>query len=79
MSDLRLLRETVLLHVVAQHNRRRKVVREIERPTFKKIKLREECQYIPYDVLTNAYREEKLHGALPNDWQNLLSKIAEDL
>ena len=78
MSDLILLRESVRIHVVSPHNRRRKAVREIDRPTFSKLKLKESCKWIPYDVLEKTYEESK-RSTLSNNWQAVLDEIAQDL
>lgn len=79
MSDLRQLRESVRLHIVSSHSRRRKAVREINRPTFSKLNLSEACKWIPYDVLIRTYEDTKQNGSISNDWQAVLDEIAQDL
>jgi len=81
MSDLLALQPNINidLFVVAPPNRREKVIREVNRPTFNHFKppLSTLCQYVPYDELTALVeRAEQFGGHLR---VTAIQTIAEDV
>ncbi len=79
MSDLVAMQPNIniRLYIVAPDNRRDKVLTEIARPTFARMKppLYEHCQFIPYSELKR--NEEKLRGYLQHMKPEFLDEFSE--
>ena len=67
----------IRLYIVAPDERREKVLSEISRPVFSRMKspLRDRCQFIPYSEL--RAKEERLRGFAQYLKPEFLDEIAE--
>ena len=79
LSDLKIVLSEPELYIVSKKYSFRKVKREINRPSFKKIGLSEHCRYISYALLVGKYNEVEQSSSLPDDWRQLLEDIAQKL
>lgn len=79
LSDLKIVLSEPELYIVSKKYSFRKVKREINRPSFKKIGLSEHCRYISYALLVGKYNEVKQSSSPPDDWRQLLEDIAQKL
>lgn len=79
MADLLAMQPNlnIRLYIVAPDERRGRVIKEIMRPVFTRMKtpLRERCQFIPYSELKAV--EEKFHGVMHLLKPDILDEIAE--
>lgn len=79
LSDLKIVLSEPELYIVSKKYSFRKVKREINRPSFKKIGLSEHCRYISYGLLDDKYNEVEQSSSPPDDWRQLLEDIAQKL
>lgn len=79
LFDLKIVLPGPELYIVSKNYSLRKVKREINRPSFKKIGLSEHCRYILYGLLVDKYNEVKQSSSPPDDWRQILDGIAEEL
>ena len=79
LSDLKIVLSEPELYIVSKKYSFRKVKREINRPSFKKIGLSEHCRYISYALLVGKYNEVKQSSSPPDDWRQFLEGIAQKL
>ncbi len=79
LSDLKIVLSEPELYIVSKKYSFRKVKREINRPSFKKIGLSEHCRYISYALLVGKYNEVEQSSSPSDDWRHLLDDIAEEL
>lgn len=79
MADLLAMQPNlnIRLYIVAPDERRSKVLKEISRPVFTRMKtpLRDRCQLIPYSELKGV--EERFHGVMHLLKPDILDEIAE--